>query len=164
MSVTFTIESIPTGKFQVECLEHDEIVAVADSYDTAGLASLTHQAACEDCAVYLPAIQAVVDVQTDLDVNMSNTNAMGMLERLDLLVDPQDLAGTVEAGDFLARVVMAQALLGDDSGVRPTEDRTAGGATWIDCGLREGYWGESLGRLEALAMEAVRLGREIWYS
>jgi hypothetical protein len=93
------------------------------------------------------------------DVNVSNTNAVMILQRLGLEVDfdEGELCGNADPDDILGRAMLGN-VGRDDSGTRSTEERGAGGATFVDCGLRAGYFGDRLGAIAELATEAKRLG------
>jgi len=84
-----------------------------------------------------------------LRVNLSNSNAEMVLERLGI---PFDYCGTVAADDMLGRALVAN-VGRDDTGAAPTED-TYGHATIVECGVPEGYYENVMGRLVALATEA----------
>ncbi|HUW00899.1 MAG TPA: hypothetical protein VMW08_00980 [Acidimicrobiales bacterium] len=92
-----------------------------------------------------------------LSVNVANGNAVLILERLGLDSGEYGIYGEAPAADFLGR-----ALLGnvgrDDSGTAATADQLEGQATIIDCGIRAGYFGDTLGRLADLADYASRNG------
>jgi hypothetical protein len=163
MSVTFAIESNPTGAFRFEC--HDGPVAVripleAADYESAVQELAVHKAQCETCGIYGTCVQAVCDVDDELDVNVSQANGAVLLYALGLY--GEDLSGTTTAQDFFGRVMFARAEDRDDTGVAVTEFRhTPQGMTFIDCGIRPGYYADVFGRLSALAAEAMRLGRDI---
>jgi len=159
MSVTFTIESNPTGAFVIECDE--VVVAQADSYEGIMVERAAHMLVCKDCQHYGCYTQAAMDVSGDLDVNMANGNARMMLVRLGL--DDKDLCGTATAEQFLGAVMLAGALA-DDSAVADVETTVPGGPRWIECGTPEGYISGRLEALAALGTEAARLGRDIIWS
>lgn len=87
------------------------------------------------------------------DVNLSNHNAMAVLERLGLTED----YGEVDAEDMIGRCLLAN-IGRDDSGVPTVESRGELGARVIDCGVRAGYYEETLARICDLAVEAKRRG------
>jgi hypothetical protein len=175
MSVTFSIEALPTGAFQVSAacewdapLDDRPIGAVVHaSYDAAIAVVAAHRPTCEDCAHYSAFACAVLDVDDALDVNVSNVNARTLLIALGL-GDAEDLSGIVDGADFQARVMLALATDRDDSGVAPAVIGGASlgqtGATMIDCGLAPGYFADRFGALYALAQEAARLGRSVQWS
>lgn len=163
MSVTFTIESIPTGAFQFECHAGLEVIRVplqATNYEAAGAELAEHQEKCETCATDRACVAAVNDIDDEFDVNVSNSNAGMLLRALGLPTD--DLCGESSGLDFLGRVILALAEVRDDAGVPATVTRSnPHGMTFVECGLRPGYKADVFGRLFALATEAVRLGRDI---
>jgi hypothetical protein len=167
MSVTFQIESIPTGAFVAECYNEGNepiVLGPVDGYDAILPLITEHKATCEECAAYGLYSQAVCDVDGALDVSVANTNARMLLVALGLDTS-DDLCGSASGEDFLGRVLLALASDRDDSGVAPAVIGGAqvgqSGATMIDCGLRPGYFADRFGALHALALEAVRLGREV---
>ncbi|MFD7161404.1 hypothetical protein ACFV9C_42935 [Kribbella sp. NPDC059898] len=163
MSVTFTIESNPTGAFQFDC--HDGLGPVriqlnASSYESAVQELAAHEAQCATCGIYGACVQAVRDVDDDLDVNVAQTNAVVLLYALGL--HNEDLSGGTTAQDFFGRVMFALAEERDDTGIPASDYRHhPQGLTLIDCGIRPGYYADVFGRLSALAAEAIRLGRDI---
>lgn len=168
MSVTFQIESIPTGAFIAECYNDGDpiVLGPVEGYEAVAALIVAHKAECDECAAYGIYSQAVCDVDSALDVNVANVNARLLLVALGL--DSDDLCGSTSGEDFLGRVLLALATDRDDSGVRSTviSGREVGtsGATMIDCGLRPGYFADRFGALHALALEAARLGREVHWS
>jgi hypothetical protein len=100
------------------------------------------------------------------EMNVSNTNAFGILEALGF-VDVDDAAqcaieggsdespswcsGVVSADDLLGRVLMAQALAPIDPGRSPERTIGSQGATVIDAGRRVGYLQEKLETLGEIA-------------
>lgn len=170
MSVTFTVESIPTGAFIAECYNEGNepiVLGPVDGYEAILPLMDAHKATCEDCAGYGLHSQAVCDVSGALDVNVANTNARMLLVLLGLDTS-EDLCGSVSGEEFLGRVLLALASDWDDSGVASAVIGGASlgqsGATMVDCGLPAGYFADRLGALHALGMEAVRLGREVHWS
>lgn len=169
MSVTFQIESLPTGAFEAQCYDEgrNTVVASADSYEGVLVQIEAHKALCEECAAYGLYSQPVMDVSGDLDVNVSNVNARTLLVALGIAAD-DDLSGVVDGEQFLGAVLLAMASDRDDSGVAPAVvgGREVGqsGATMVDCGLRPGYFADRFGALHALATEAVRLGRAVTFA
>jgi hypothetical protein len=87
-------------------------------------------------------------------VNVSNTNASLLLERLGIEFD---YSGQIDAEDLLGRALVAN-VGRDDSGMASTTDRGAGGATIIDCGLRPGYFDERMAQLVEVAEYAKTVG------
>lgn len=90
----------------------------------------------------------------DLDapeVNMSNRNALPILDMLGVIDDPCDWAGTCPAEDFLGRVKIAQALAPRDEGMPGFVEAVFGRATIVHGGRRKGYTQDVLVRLEDLA-------------
>lgn len=171
MSVTFSIESVATGAFQITCYDENVgsvVVGKADSYDGILVEMGLHKMVCEECAHYGCYPESVSDVSDDLDVNVANTNARLLLVALGIDDEDGDLCGTVEAEQFLGAVLLAMASDRDDSGVASAVIGGAevgqSGATMIDCGLPAGYFADRFASLHALAAEAVRLGRPVVFS
>lgn len=165
MSVTFTIESNPTGAFTISCYasEQGEVeVARADSYEGILTERAAHMLVCEECQHYGCYSRPVMDVDDSLDVNLANTNARMMLVRLGL-DDGDDLCGGVSGEQFLGAVMLSRATLTEqaDALVPSSVVSSPGQATMIDCGTHEGYASERLDALAALGTEAVRLGRDV---
>lgn len=183
MSVTFEIESNPTGKFTLSpaCAQNVEPLApweaalldgpvvafegvVFDDYQAALAAAEVHKAECGDCAHYGCYSAPVCDISDDLGVNVTSLNAATLLPRLGLERNEYgELVGSTSGEDFLGRTLTALGCLDefDDTGVASTTDAAPGRATWIDCGVEAGYLTRTLTRLHDLAAEAVRLGRDV---
>lgn len=116
---------------------------------------------CEDHAIYgycdhIAAAKAACGCER-FDLNLSNANAAAVLERLGYEADPHGLYGEADPDDVLGRAMVAN-VGRDDSGLRDEEGRGAGGAVFIDCGRRVGYFDEAMSSLVALANEAKRRG------
>lgn len=168
MSVTFRIESLPTGEFEIACFDTDEgmdvVVATADSYEEILVERAAHMLVCEECSAYGCYSRPVMDISDAFDVNVSNTNARMLLAALGI-DGGEELAGFMSAEQFQGAVLLAMAADRDDSGVSPVEVAPgAPGATMIDCGLRPGYFADRFAAFHALAAEAVRLGRSITWA
>jgi len=88
------------------------------------------------------------------EVNVSNSNAFALLDRLGI---EADYCGTMTAEDFLGRTMVANVGRFDD-GIESTTERGQGGATIIDCGLRPGYFEDRMSSLAELASAAATRG------
>lgn len=100
---------------------------------------------------------------SELDVNMSNSNAATIAATLGIDLDAGGWAGEMEARDFQGRILLALAIEPSDEGV-PAHELPGPGARWIECGRRPGYVQERLGQLHELAQWAVDHGALIWWS
>lgn len=121
-----------------------------------------HLAVCgdEDCQ-FMPMFTHAIQKDPAPDVNVSNTNALHLLDLLGVAVeDGEPLMGSMSAEDFLGRVLVARAVSPADAGV-PATVIAGAGATVIHCGRSEGYSDTRLGQLHALAEFAVSRGRTI---
>jgi hypothetical protein len=115
---------------------------------------------CEDAQMYMGYCDHVEAAKAacgcdDFDVNLSNANALDVLNRLGLDADPEALYGDIDPDDLLSRAMVANVGL-DDSGVASVEDVFGNGARMIDCGRRAGYFDDVMARLADLAVEAKR--------
>lgn len=106
---------------------------------------------CPDCQTYGPMLD-----NGRPDVNVSNVNARRLL---DLLGYPAtaDMCGDDDPGEFLGRVLLAQALAGRDEGI--PAHRT--GPNTEDWGRRPGYTQDRLIALAQLAQDALAIGAVI---
>jgi|LauGreDrversion2_3_1035106.scaffolds.fasta_scaffold01742_3 hypothetical protein len=94
----------------------------------------------------------VYDTDADLSVNMSNTNAVRVLELLGF--DSEDgvpYTGTCSTDDFEGRVTLARALTPSDSGIPVMTTVHENGPTVVDFGRRPGYLQDRLNQLSDLA-------------
>jgi hypothetical protein len=173
MSVTFFVETIGTGSFNVDCgMEGPRVAAGLASYDAAREIATVHAATCEECACYRPSISEDQDVDLrHLEINMSNANSVVVLHELDLFHEGDELAGHEDGAAFLSRVLVALGTEREDAGVPAREGRSLpgmprvfGDAHVIDGGRPAGYVTERLVQLHALALEAARLGRTVYWS
>jgi hypothetical protein len=149
MSITFSLATITAEGTGLACeARHGSTCLVAEhlldeyAHPFPGYCvpcSMDETDACEVCS---------------LSVNVSNTNAEMLLARLGVEFD---YCGSIDPAALYGRA-MVENIGADDSGVAPSEDRGAGGAVFIDCGLRPGYFEDRFGALAALAEAAMRLG------
>lgn len=171
MSVSFTAEMSEIIGYSFTC-GHDNgrtehrfgAYKDAESFLVAELAAnggTGHLAICgdEDCQYQRMHIE-VLESDPSPVVNVTKTNAVLLLGLLGL--DSED-NGPLEPGNFMGRVLMAQAVNPSDAGVPATES-TEGGVLLINCGRREGYAEDRLADLHELAEFAVRTGRDIYWA
>jgi hypothetical protein len=185
MSVTFHSElGTPTG-FRVGCSCEDNRGPVFGTYADAeafyvrhdllnttiaevlvGCEYLGREGFCEEGHCF---IKAVYELRGP-EVNVSNGNAIGLLEALGLGGDvvetgfgpaPEDACGSLDADDFLGRVLAAEILSVGDPG-RPEEiEVIEDGPTIIYCGTSEGYLDGRLAQLREVATFAKAHGRSV---
>lgn len=99
-------------------------------------------------------IISMVEALDAFEVNVSNSNAFALLDRLGI---EADYCGSMAAEDFLGRAMVANVGRLDD-GIDSTTERGRGGATVIDCGLRPGYYADRMTSLAELASKAAAHG------
>jgi len=163
MSVTFSIDSVGTGKYEFTCYAGTATTVLGPyaSRDEGIAATLEHARACEECGVYRPYVSEIPDVAHEM--NVSNANASMLFEVLGV---DWDWCGAMDADEFLGYVLVALGMPLDDSGVAPSEYQAMGpegptGPRVIDCGRSPGYVSARLQTLSEMAVEAKRLGRQI---
>lgn len=166
MSVTFQIEALPTGQYNFTCYADftlpPQVSKAYDSHEEALAASKAHSQACQECSDGYWA-SAIYDVNEEM--NVSNGNAVLVLSEIGLW-DPasQDLCGSMDADDFLGRVLVALARERDGRAVPARElprpmNGSGRGPRVIMGGRPENYVHDRLTRLAEIATEAKRLGR-----
>lgn len=96
-----------------------------------------------------------IDAAEFLSVNMSNSNAARVCASLGIDLDAEGWCGSLDAADFLGRVLLALAVDPVDAGRPATVDAAPGRATFIDCGRPQGYTQERLSQLRELADWAI---------
>lgn len=96
-----------------------------------------HRTACPTCSV---------------EVNMSQTNAAAVIERLGVTFD---YCGTIDPDELIGRALTGN-VGRDDTGVNHTHT-----GNMIDCGVRPGYYNDRLGQLADLATYAKDNGFQI---
>lgn len=171
MSVTFAPATTGTGTWEVRCYCAEfapKVQAEFGSYSDASMWLSLYKAApyalagCtdEDCAIYGPHLSEVQVQQGAPSVNMSNSNAVSVMEALGLITSDSgedfDLCGSLPAEDFEGRILMALAVA-PVSAVRPTytEGGAEGeGALMVHCGRPEGYVQDRLNALREVVMFA----------
>jgi len=116
--------------------------------------SITFYAAQESEHAEFGTIITMVDALDALSVNVSNSNAFALLDRLGI---DADYCGSMAAEDFLGRAMVANVGRCDE-GFAPTTERGQGGATMIDCGVRPGYFDDRMSSLAELASTAAARG------
>jgi len=170
MSVTFSTAIDPTVPvvWFVECADGLRRDPWEGPWELASERVEAHPFGCinEDCREYGASLWTLRD---DPEVNVSNANARLLLEALGLPFE--DGSGSLDADDFLGRVLTALAVAPEDAGVPvhqmvPGESTifgpvVEGGATFIDCGRRPGYLQERLLQLEEVATHSLLAGRKV---
>lgn len=181
MSITFTTAIGPLMGWAVSCACGEGVGPVVCNYAEA-VAYLTPLVedeslrsvlvGCEDgklCLMYRLSLTTLE--ATPPEVNMSNNNAADIFASLGFISDDPALAaeaaevfhgGSLDAADFLGRVLFALAISPSDEG-RPSFEmpRTEGGMMAIACGRRVGYIQTRLGELHDLAQWAIANNREV---
>lgn len=178
MSITFTPEYDPTtiAGWRLEDFCGCIGAAVYSNYAAAetalaalrsGTNTLPNCPDPEDMALYDGVhIEPISTCGTEPSINMSNANARMILDLLgsisvapelsevvdaaaDMTFPARDLSGATSANDFAGRILIAQALSGNDAGIpahhHPDNER------FIECGRRPGYTEARLSDLAHLA-------------
>lgn len=91
------------------------------------------------------------------DVQMSNQNAREVLNTIGIT----ELDGSMDATDFLGRVLIALAREPMDPALVPSVENVSGGAKVIFCGRPEGYIINKLMGLKNLAEAAREINEEV---
>jgi hypothetical protein len=172
MSVTFSVEGNPTGTFHFSPAEDcvGGLPTTAASYAQALDIRHEHVAQCPECDAWGCYTVADFDTNGTPEVNLANTNARLILDILDIACDDEDLAGSMDAEDFLGRVLVAAAMRDDhEAGVAdevlvPVRPDGTWGATWVDCGTPDNYVPDRLVALEEVALAARSLGRDVTWA
>jgi hypothetical protein len=175
MSVTFALafdESAPRV-WKLECADGVVRDQRRGEYGEIALLIAAHGLTCEneDCRDFGPTME--LDGDFGPEVNVTNVNARLLLEDA-LGLEVGDLTGSCEAGEFLGRVLLALAIAPADAGV-PMHQLVAGestmfgevregGATFIDCGRREGYLQDRLIALKEVAQAAIEADRPVTWA
>lgn len=113
----------------------------------------------EICAQY----PCTLDTEDNtLFVNVSNQNAAVLLDTLGIMVnEPWEdrCVGSMEAIDFLSRILIGQAVSPVDAGIPATQNGIV-----VDMGRPEGYVDARLVELEEVAHFAIERGVKIYWS
>ncbi|MET4144162.1 hypothetical protein [Arthrobacter sp. UYCo732] len=175
MSITFSTALSPITGFAFAC-GHDNGVTdhrfetydeartfLQAEYDARGYTGAL--AVCGDvdyCAYGMMSVLAIESAPSP-EMNVSNANAMHLLELLGLPSTPFEgsLAGSTTPEDFMGRVLLAEAINPADAGVPVTTTTSEGGATMVQMGRRVGYSEDRLAALRELADFAVDRGRDV---
>jgi hypothetical protein len=148
MSITFSLCSrLDDGSFSSVCPDSEAHRVCHGTCDDA-----------EDFVAY-GYCECVMDAEADCSfcsagINVSNTNAAQILERLGIEFD---YCGHFDPADLFGRAAVGN-IGRDDSGIATTVEGGDGCATLIECGLRPGYFEDRLGRLAELAQDAIQRG------
>lgn len=104
---------------------------------------------------------------TKFDVNLSQDNAGLILARLGIPFHDEHgdecMCGNTDPDDILGRAMLGDVDC-DDSGIPWHEEKGARGATAIDCGLRPGFFAETLAAIAGLATEAKARGVRVGWA
>jgi hypothetical protein len=104
-----------------------------------------------------------------LDLNICNANARMLIRWLGVDTDNSDgLCGKIDPHELKGRCVMALAVGGtfSDDGIAATQDGGpgTGHATFIDCGVRPGYFAEKAAILVDICDEAIEKELEVYWA
>lgn len=154
MSITFSPALYPTLiGYQVTCWA-DHVLGLLP-VDAVEAPEAQH---CVECGEEVQGFALGIYEGPELpSVNLSNTNALMILERLGY---EADYYGSVDADDLLGRALTMN-VGRDDSGTDSTVDEFDGTATIIECGVRPGYFESVAERLAEVAASAKENGVEV---
>jgi len=149
-----------TVNFHVEILDNavvhhtiknpkTNVVTTYESYDEAcaAWASLPTDHTCSMSAIY-------PEYPDDLDVNMSNVNAMAVIASIYGLSEVSPhlyTCGVMASEDLAERCLLARAFCSDEE-ISGSISKMPGGATVVDLGRPQGYLADKLGAVEDLAL------------
>ena len=157
MSVTFSPAMDTAVSHIITCICGEWSNGVVyPSFEMAHMVAKGMKPACGD--VYCDYV-SVQPADTEPEVQMSNSNAAGLLEVLGLAVgeDFSDYCcGSLTAEDFLGRVLLAQGLNPADAG---SDTITVGNI--VDCGRPAGYTYAKLDAMREVADWAISHNRKI---
>lgn len=149
---------VPT--FRAECYEGATAGVVAEHPDRAVAQEIAdrHALTCDMCRMYSIRAYAEFDIP---EVNMSNNNAMHLMDRLG--VEFGDGCGAMDAAEFMDRLGFAQVVGGGDAGSDTFTVTGGGGPTITYCGRSPGYTDRRLAELgEVGAWALARQRRVVW--
>lgn len=161
------------------CAPALEWLLANDRYDPAVMSAAEAELGLPPDYCEMGAMCSPVQHERSMDINMSNTNARGMFERLGLVSSPSEpetfdedfgfddsvpWSGHIDADDLLGRVLIAQGISPSDAGMPSTTSEGLGGATIVDCGRSVGYFDDRLVILAELAQRAKEDGVEVHWS
>ena len=151
MSITFTLitETSPRH-FGPACTADHGVCTVPEHLLDEDIHLYSREGWCVECYGTNEEACALCNLQ----VNMSNANAMQAIERLGIEFD---YCGHIDPDDLLGRAMVAN-IGRDDSGVSTTTERTPGNAVLIQVGLPAGYFDSRMAELVALAEAAKTHG------
>lgn len=144
MSITFSPQ-IPEGytyTHEVSCWDCGRVFFSGLTWEDAQ--AMVGATECH-CGPYAQVGTSVDNWPEHPEVNMSNSNARGVIERLGLEFD---YCGSIDPDDLLGRAMVAN-VGRDDSGVRDVAD-----GNFIDCGLPAGYYADRMAQLVDVALYA----------
>ena len=132
--------------------------SAGEAYSASQDGSIAAQVVCGDelCAAY-PLICLPVEVTPE--VNVSNVNAVQILDVLGILVGESfsdRCSGIMSAEDFLGRVLIADAVQLEDAGVPAVQT-----GNLVECGREEGYLNARISELRPVAEYAAAHQLEI---
>jgi hypothetical protein len=93
----------------------------------------------------------VAGQDSDADINLSNVNAWALLEWIGITPDHDGSIPARELAALTRRRLWPELRARGDEGIAPIVDTTRGGATFVDCGRRAGYFQERASQLLQLA-------------
>lgn len=162
MSVTFAPEFVAETPYTMSCSCGKTVSSIvfpshAAAYKAAFVEKTVTVPVCDDdfCNMYSVNLVTVEDIA---EVNVSNVNAVTILNVLGFTED-SELSGSMNAEDFLGRILVASAINPSDAGLPAV---TEGMVTF--CGREEGYVEDRLAELRTVADYAIAHKLEVVWS
>jgi hypothetical protein len=168
MSVTFYAEPSKTVGFDVICVCGNK-KGLCEPYNVVSEILFTLRATgerlvgCdEDCEMFDYFSRAITVGPESEELNMANMNARDILEVL--AIEADELAGSMNADDFLGRVLIAEAIAPESAEKLVETYSLEDGATIVECGRPAGYVQEKLSALREIAEFAVAHKRKVLWA
>lgn len=154
MSVSFYPEISDSVEVKIVCAcGKVEYPGVYINREEAVLARSLYKNVCDDpYCDYLNITEAVAEPE----VNLSNVNAEELFQYLGFNMDEVDFVGSMNAEDFLGRVVLAKGLTPYNTGLATMQVDNV-----VYCGRPDNYFQVKLDLLEEVARFAIANGRKV---
>lgn len=168
MSVSFYADLTPVVGYRIECFCGAKLSEIYKNYNDAAAKIDLVELDCDCGDNFGYHANAVHEGVNSDEINVSNSNSVSILEVLGLMTQDDEFCdvccGSMNAEDFLGRVLMALAVAPESAERVSEQTMFASGGMYVQCGRPAGYVQSKLLRLKEVAEFAIQHDREVIWS